>query len=99
MYFVKHGSINVELPLKSDKLKFDTLNRGSCFCVYSAFNEENRQRFDFRANETCYIESIKASEISKLEKDHLDLSDELKALRIRIEINESAEFDFFRYVP
>lgn len=36
----------------------DTLNEGSCFCIYSPFNEEKQQLVNFRAKTTCIIESI-----------------------------------------
>ena len=47
----------------------------------------------------CVIESINAKDIIGLQKEHLELSDELKTLMVQIENNEKSEFDFFRYVP
>jgi hypothetical protein len=55
MYFIKTGKINVEIPLSksNNKIHFDTLSSGSCFCVYSSFHEEKRLKFDFRAATDC----------------------------------------------
>jgi len=50
-------------------MEFDTLNPGSCFCVFSAFHEEIKQKFDFRAKTHCIIESIRAADIALLEKN------------------------------
>jgi hypothetical protein len=33
-----------------------------------------------------------------LEKEQLELSDELKEMRLNIENSENSEFDFFRYL-
>jgi len=38
LYFVKTGSVRVEIPLRIETLLFDNLNAGSCFCLYSAFH-------------------------------------------------------------
>lgn len=38
LFFLKSGIVDVEVPLHDDKLHFDTLNTGSCFCVYSSFH-------------------------------------------------------------
>lgn len=42
MFFLKLGIVKVEIPLKKDKITFDSLNSGSCFCIYSAFHEERK---------------------------------------------------------
>ena len=97
--FLKTGRIDVEVPLKNDKMRFDTLNTGSCFCVFSAFNQDKKQKFDFRAQTTCIVETISVSDIGQLQKEQLQLSDELRTLRVLIENNEKSEYDFFRYVP
>jgi len=45
IYFLRSGAVDVEVPLRTDskkshdKMLFDTLNAGSCFCIFSAFNE------------------------------------------------------------
>lgn len=62
--------MNVEIPLRgNDRLKFDQLNKGSCFCIYSAFHAEKRQKFDFRTNTKCVIETISAADIIQIEKE------------------------------
>lgn len=38
IFFLKAGTLDIEVPLKNDKMKFDTLNPGSCFCTFSAFH-------------------------------------------------------------
>lgn len=42
LMFLKVGEIQVEVPNKnsSEIYNLDTLNEGSCFCVYSAFTSE-----------------------------------------------------------
>jgi len=40
IYLLKEGIIEVEVPYKNENIHFDYLNPGSCFCTYSAFNEE-----------------------------------------------------------
>lgn len=40
-----------------------------------------------------------ASDIIGLQKEHLELSDELKTLMVLIESGEKSDFDFFRYLP
>jgi hypothetical protein len=100
IYFLKAGIVDVEVPMKNiEKMHFDTLNAGSCFCIFSAFDEDKKQKFDFRARTVCIVETISAKEIIRLQKDHLELSDELKTLMVQIENNEKSEFDFFRYIP
>lgn len=47
IFFVKSGFVDVEIPLrysdkKQDKIVFDTLNPGSCFCIYSAFHIDHK---------------------------------------------------------
>lgn len=66
IYFLKAGVVDVEVPLKGDKMHFDSLNTGSCFCIFSAFDEEKKQKFDFRTRTVCVVESISAKEILAL---------------------------------
>jgi hypothetical protein len=99
IFLLKFGKVDIEVPLKNGRLYFDTLNSGSCLCIYSAFHEERKQKFDFRCKSICSIETIRASDILNLEKEQLELSDELRALRAKIENNEKTGFDFYRYVP
>jgi hypothetical protein len=67
--------VEVEVPLKIEKMSVDTLKEGSAFCVYSAFNEDKKQLFDFRSSDVCQIESIAARDLLKLEKLNVNLSD------------------------
>lgn len=99
MYFLKTGNINVEIPLSKSNstIHFDSLSKGSCFCAYSSFHEEKKLKFNFKAQTDCTLEYILARDILKLEKEVLDLSDDIKELRIRIETNENSEFDFYRF--
>jgi hypothetical protein len=75
IYFIKYGKVDIEVPLKNGRLYFDTLNAGSCLCIYSAFHQERKQKFDFRCKTICSIETIKAQDIINLEKEQLELSD------------------------
>lgn len=68
IYFLKSGLIDVEVPLKDDNMNFDTLNPGSCFCIFSAFHEDRKQKFDFRTRIPCVIETISARDILALQK-------------------------------
>lgn len=82
IYFLKSGLINVEVPLKDDNMRFDTLNPGSCFCIFSAFHDDRKQKFDFRTTISSVVETISARDILALQKTHLELSDELKTLMV-----------------
>jgi len=42
LYFIKQGTVNVEIPLQGDSIILDSLHGGSAFCAYSPFNEELR---------------------------------------------------------
>ncbi len=46
IFFLKAGIVDVEVPLKDENMRFDTLNPGSCFCIFSAFHEDRKQKFD-----------------------------------------------------
>lgn len=63
IFFLKYGSIDVEIPLKKDKMLFDTLNPGSCFCLFSAFHEQRKQSFDFRTKTQVMVETISSADI------------------------------------
>ena len=54
------------LKLKNEKFYLDSLNPGSCFCVYSAFNDEQEQIVDFYARTPCIIETVKAKDLLEL---------------------------------
>ena len=77
-------------------MHFDRLKKGSCFCIYSAFHEESKSRFEYRAYTDVGIEFIRTDDFLALEKDNLDISDELKSVRLKIEHNEKSEFDTVR---
>lgn len=66
IYFLKAGVVDVEVPLKEDKMHFDSLNAGSCFCIFSAFHDDRKQKFDFRTKTVCVVESIAAKDIIAL---------------------------------
>lgn len=66
IYFLKAGIVDIEVPLKGDKMLFDTLNTGSCFCIFSAFHDNKKQKFDFRTRTVCIVESIFAKDILDL---------------------------------
>lgn len=69
IYFLKAGLIDVEVPMKNDKMHFDTLNTGSCFCIFSAFHEDKKQKFDFRTKTVCIVETISSKDIIHLQKE------------------------------
>ena len=87
IYFVKNGQIEVHIPIrKKESMMIEVLNPGSCFCAYSAFHDEIKQRFDFKAaTSSCIVETISAKDVFRLQKENLELSDELKTLRALIE--------------
>lgn len=99
IYFLKYGKVDIEVPLKSGALHFDSLNEGSCISIYSSFHEDVKQKFDFRCKTVCSFESIRTADLLSLERDRMELSDRLKDLRARIENNEKSSFDFYRYIP
>jgi len=66
IFFVKSGIVDVEVPLQGEKMLFDTLNKGSCFCVFSAFNDERKQKFDFRTRNICIVETLAAKDVIAL---------------------------------
>jgi hypothetical protein len=68
IYFLKAGIVDVEVPLKDDNMHFDSLNAGSCFCIFSAFHDDRKQKFDFRTKKVCIVESITARDILALQK-------------------------------
>jgi hypothetical protein len=66
---VKYGKVNIELPLcqDEDKVEIDTLEEGSCFCLFSSFNVEKVSKVSFRCEKNCCIEMISTEDILKLE--------------------------------
>jgi signal-transduction protein with cAMP-binding, CBS, and nucleotidyltransferase domain len=66
IFFLKTGTIEIEISLRKEKMHFDSLNPGSCFCLFSAFHEDKKQKFDFRAKFPCYVETISSRDIISL---------------------------------
>eukprot|EP00347_Sterkiella_histriomuscorum_P005402 403356751 len=83
----------------NDLIYLDSLNEGSCFCIYSPFSEEMHQLVNFRATTTCIVESINIKELKELEKNFIQISDIFRQLQIEIENNDKTDLDFFRYRP
>lgn len=86
--------------MKDDQvLYFDWLNEGSCFCVYSAFNQEMTQHVNFRATSGCIIDTLSIKSLKKLEKEYLQISDCLNFLELEIKRGKKTHLDFFRFLP
>ena len=72
IFLLKSGSIIVEVPIEDEKnLYLDWLNEGSCFCIYSALNDQQYQMVSFRASSTCIVESISVKDLYMLQKSHI----------------------------
>ena len=80
IYFVKQGNIVVTVLYKGKEYEFETLPEGSCFCAFSAFNDQSQQLVNFKANSdtSVVVETIEMDDLIELGKDFLVLSDELK---------------------
>ena len=96
---LKSGEINIYVPHNGELIYLDSLNEGSCFCIYSPFNTELTQLVQFRAKTTCFVELISIKQLRELEKQYFQLSDIFKKLAIEIENGEKTDLDFFRYRP
>jgi len=75
---LKSGEIEVLVPHTSNRdelIYLDSLNEGSCFCIYAPFSEVMHQLVNFRARTTCIVESINIKELRTLEKSYIHLSD------------------------
>jgi hypothetical protein len=66
IYLLKSGSIIVEVPTDDKSLYLDWLNEGSCFCIYTAFNDSQYQMVSFRASSTCIVETISIKDLFML---------------------------------
>jgi CRP-like cAMP-binding protein len=102
IHFLKQGEIDVTIPTKQgsalNETLFETLNPGSCFCAFSAFSEDIQQLVNFKARTNCVVETIDVQDLEVLERTYLQLSDEIKKLKLQIGNKDKSELDFFRYL-
>lgn len=102
IHYLKQGEIIVSIPEKTGisqrETHFETLNAGSCFCAFSAFSEEVQQLVNFKAKTSCIVETIEVKDLEYIERTYLQLSDEVKKLKLLIENKDKSELDFFRYL-
>lgn len=100
LMLLKSGQIFIEIPYRGKNIYLDSLNEGSCFCIYAPFAQEDMQQIvNFRATTTCVIESIEVEDLKMLSKKYLELSDVMKTLQISINNQDKTDLDFFRYRP
>ena len=82
IHYLKQGEITVSIPVKTGLTQtdthFETLNAGSCFCVFSAFSEDVQQLVNFKAKTSCIVETIEVKDLEYIERTYLQLSDEIK---------------------
>ena len=102
IYYLKQGEIDVTIPVKTgmtlSETHFETLNEGSWFCAFSAFSEETQQLVNFKAKSSCIVETIAVKDLDFVERTYLQLSDEIKKLKLLIDNKDKSELDFFRYL-
>lgn len=102
IHFLKQGEINVTIPVKTgitqSETHFETLNSGSCFCAFSAFSEDVQQLVNFKAKTSCIVETIDVADLEYIKRTYLQLSDEIKKLKLLIDNKDKSELDFFRYL-
>ena len=85
IYFLKFGKIKVEIPQsKRKRLFFDKLTDGACFCLYSSLHDNSVSNFQLRTKTECSLETIRVADLFRLELTNLDLADEIKELRSKI---------------
>ena len=80
-----------------ENIFLDSLNPGSCFCIYSAFTDDQGQLVDFVAKTDVIIEYIRVKDLKKLQREYLMLNDILTRLDIDIEGDQMTDLDFFRF--
>ena len=98
VYIVWRGNLKVELFYNDKDHLFDKLNKGSCFCVFSAFSDDYTQIFNFKVTSAqAVILSFKSQDLVKLSRSNLELADIIKQLQIQIKHKQKNNFDFFRY--
>jgi CRP-like cAMP-binding protein len=79
---------------------FDTLNEGSCFCVYTAFKADTPMLFDFKVTtNNAVLYTIKIQDLETLSKKDIGLADEIKRTKVEIIAGQKSEFDYFRFLP
>ena len=66
IYFLKGGVMDVEMKLRNESIRFDSLNPGSCFCLFSSFDQNRKVIYDFRARSTCIIETLAEADITRI---------------------------------
>ena len=102
IHYLKQGEIDITVPTKigliQSETHFETLNAGSCFCAFSAFSEDVQQLVNFKAKTSCIVETIGVKDLDDIERTYLQLSDEIKRLRLLIDNKDKSELDFFRYL-
>lgn len=102
IHYLKQGEIDITIPTKigitQSETHFETLNAGSCFCAFSAFSEDVQQLVNFKAKTSCIVETINVQDLDDIERTYLQLSDEIKRLRLLIDNKDKSELDFFRYL-
>ncbi|MFS8159902.1 MAG: cyclic nucleotide-binding domain-containing protein [Candidatus Roizmanbacteria bacterium] len=97
IYMLKEGVVEIEVPFQGENIHFDFLPPGSCFCTFSAFNEEMKQILNFKAKTICIVETIKTDDLINLSKTMIQLKDVIKELEVEIKTDSKTDFDFFRF--
>ena len=70
MFVVLEGEVEIYVVIdwKTDeKVLFDTLNTGSCFCVFQFLNPDSVQMMTFKAKGNCSVATITRDQIHTLE--------------------------------
>jgi len=102
IHYLKQGEIDVTIPVKvgisQTETHFETLNAGSCFWAFSAFSDDVQQLVNFKAKTSCIVETIDVKDLQYIERTYLQLSDEVKKLKLLIDNKDKSELDFFRYL-
>ena len=102
IHYLKQGEIDVTIPVKTgmtlSETHFETLNEGSWFWTFSAFSDETQQLVNFKAKTSCIVETITIKDLDYVERTYLQLSDEIKKLKLLIDNKDKSELDFFRYL-
>jgi len=84
IFILWKGEVTVEVT-DDQSYKFDTLNEGSCFCVYQAFKDDIPMLFDFKVStHKAVVYSIQVSQLERLSKKDLDLADGIKKTKVEI---------------
>lgn len=76
----------------------DTLDKGACFSVYTAFCEERTSLVDFYANSNkCIVYQINSQDLVDLARDNIDIKDRLNTVKLRIKNNMVDDIDYFTF--